>query len=143
MSPKKLYLIDPYWKKYGDFFWNGKRTEDIFKSAVKRVQEYDINKVVTMVIDYDCNFLSDLPDNFFDWVYIDSTHEYEDTLRELEIVSRKVKDEGLIAGHDWLDNPKSKHYGVHKAIDEWLEKNPDYFLSLRDSKLQWIIKRTK
>jgi len=142
LNPKRLYLIDPYWKKYGDIFWNGKGTMDCWKCAVKRVRQNDINKVASMVVDNDIDFLKDLPDGFFDWLYIDSTHEYEDTLKELEIVSEKVKDTGLIAGHDWYDRPTHKHYGVHKAIEEWLLSNPQYELYLRDNKTQWIIKKS-
>jgi len=56
--PKKLYLIDPYWKKYGDTFpwrkygkpWNA------FCKAVKIIQKYDIEKCSSFIIDEDISF---------------------------------------------------------------------------------------
>jgi hypothetical protein len=140
LSPKKLYLIDPYWKKYGDVFWNGKSTIDSYMEAVKRVRMYDTNNAAVMVVDYDWDFLEDLPDKFFDWIYLDSSHDYQDTLRELEVMARKTKDNGMLAGHDWIENPNNKHHGVYKALKEWLTQNP-YYVYYRDEKTQWILKR--
>ena len=144
LSPKKLYLIDPYWKKYGDTSWNNEPIKDVWEGVVKRIRKYDKNKVVTLVIDDDCSFLSDLPDNFFDWIYLDTTSLYEDTLREMEIMSHKVKDTGLICGHDWLEKPKHhiNDLGVYKGVTEWLKLNPEYYLYLRDNHRQWIVKKT-
>ena len=34
----------------------------------------------------------------------------------------KVKDDGLIMGHDWILDPKHRHYGVHKAVTEFCKK---------------------
>jgi hypothetical protein len=141
-NPKKIYLIDPYWKEYNKKFpWNNKNTWDTFVSAVKVVQKYDIKKCATFVIDTDLNFLNNLKNKIFDWVYLDSTHKYEDTLKELEIIKLKIKSNGIIAGHDFRDNPNHKHYGVAKAINKWLKKNKDYKLYLRDNHTQWIIKK--
>ena len=141
LKPRRLYLVDPYWRKYGDRFWNDKGTMDTWKCAVKRIRKFDTNNVATLVVDTDYNFLPDLPDGFFDWIYLDSTHTYEDTLREMEIIPQKVKDDGLITGHDWNNDPRHKHFGVNKAVTEWLQKNPEYHLYLRDNHHQWIIKR--
>jgi len=140
--PKKLYLIDPYWKEYGEeFWWNKKKTWDIFCKAVKVIQKYDIEKCSSFIIDRDIDFLKGIKDRYFDWVYLDSSHEYEDTLKELEAVKLKVKEDGLICGHDYRDNPKHRHHGVCKAINEWVEDNKEYKLYLRDNHTQWIIKR--
>jgi hypothetical protein len=144
-NPKKLYLIDPYWKKYGDKFPWRKRFPfspmEAFLVALERVKKYDKNKVATFVIDSDENFLNDIKDNFFDWVYLDSTHAYKDTLRELDIILPKIKLEGMICGHDFFPNPKNKHHGVAKAINEWLMHHEGHELYLRDNLSQWIIKR--
>jgi len=141
--PKKLYLVDPYWKKYGDVFpWRkyGK-TWNAFCKAVKIIQKYDIEKCSSFIIDEDISFLESCKDGYFDWVYLDSTHLYEDSLKELRIIKNKVKEDGLICGHDYTNNPRHKYYGVCKAINEWLEDNKEYELYLRDNHSQWIIKR--
>jgi len=140
--PSKLYLVDPYWKVYGDkYWWSNKNTLDVFLKAVYRVKKYDNDKCITFVIDTDINFLNDIKDYFFDWIYLDSSHEYEETLKELDAVKLKMKPEGLICGHDFAPNPKHKHHGVAKAINKWLGVNKDYKLYIRDNHSQWIIKR--
>ncbi len=142
INPKKLYAIDPYWKAYGEkFWWNDKTTWDCFVKAVKRIQKCDKKNVVSFIIEKDIECLPDFKDNFFDWIYLDSTHEYEDTILELEIIKNKIKSNGSICGHDFRDNPKHKHFGVAKAIDEWLIKNQNYELYLRDNHTQWIIRK--
>ena len=141
--PKKIYLVDPYWKKYGEVFpWGKNRsTWSTFCKAVKNIKRYDEDKCSSFIIDEDINFLEGIKDRYFDWVYLDSTHLYKDTLKELNIVYRKVKKDGLICGHDYREDTKHKHYGVCKSINEWLDKNEKYELYLLDNYTQWIIKR--
>ncbi len=49
--------------------------------------------------------LATFPDRYFDWVYIDSSHSYEHTHDELQILRNKVKESGVIAGDDWVPDP--------------------------------------
>lgn len=60
-------------------------------------------------------------DGFFNWVYIDTTHTYEQTLKELKIGRRKVKPDGVIAGHDYClgDVSGGRWYGVIPAVHEF------------------------
>lgn len=54
-----------------------------------------------------------------DWVYLDTTHEYERTLAELTEARRVVKPGGIIAGHDF-----SRAFpGVVAAVKEFIEKH--------------------
>ena len=45
--------------------------------------------------------VSQFPDGMFDWVYIDTNHEFRVTWHELLICNSKVKRNGYIAGHDF------------------------------------------
>lgn len=57
-------------------------------------------------------------DNFFNFVYIDSSHRYEATKNEIRLWYHKVKDGGILAGHDYKSNPS-----VKKAVDEVVPKD--------------------
>ena len=67
----------------------------------------------------DLDILKQFPDNYFDWVYLDSSHEYNHTTNELTILKEKVKDSGYITGHDWHRIEGQPHHGVYKAVMEF------------------------
>jgi SAM-dependent methyltransferase len=72
-----------------------------------------------VVVDDDRSFLASLDDDALDWVYLDSSHQYAHTLDELELLVRKVKEGGIIAGDDWQPDPEHRHHGVAKAVREF------------------------
>ena len=145
-DPERFYMVDPYWKKYDPYFpWtrNGKNIEvwATFIRVVKAVKKYDKRKCATIIIDTDTNFFKEISDEAFDWIYLDSSHLYEETLEELDIIEPKIKKNGILCGHDFRPDPNHKYHDVSKAITVWLKKNKQYRLYLVDNHSQWIIKR--
>lgn len=57
-----------------------------------------------------------LKDKSFDLVYIDANHDYYSVLGDIRVWLPKVKDGGIIAGHDYIAN--SDNYGVMEAVNE-------------------------
>lgn len=60
-------------------------------------------------------------DHTFDWIYLDTTHLYDKTVRELAICAKKVKPGGWLCGHDytlgsWKDGVR---YGVIEAVNDF------------------------
>jgi len=53
-------------------------------------------------------------DGALDWVYVNSTHEYEHTLAELRASAEKVADDGYIAGDDY-----NVFHGVIPAVHQF------------------------
>jgi hypothetical protein len=85
--------------------------------------------------------------NYFDFIYIDTTHTYEQTLNELEISFLKCKVGGYVRGHD-LDinvdrcvNPPYS-FQVDKAVYEFCTKYSQkiYAISL-DGCISFAIKK--
>lgn len=72
----------------------------------------DIELMIKSSLDASCNF----PDGYFDFVFIDSSHEHEQTRAEILLWQRKVKDGGILAGHDY----NIGHQGVMDAVNEAL-----------------------
>ena len=52
-----------------------------------------------------------------DFVFIDASHEYEDVIADINSWYPKVKEGGVIAGHDYPHWP-----GVKKAVDEYFKR---------------------
>jgi hypothetical protein len=57
------------------------------------------------------------PDKSLDYVYIDACHDYANVFRDLEAWYPKVKDMGMIAGHDWLIKD------VQDAVSDFFRRN--------------------
>ena len=62
----------------------------------------------------------DFADQSLDWVYIDTDHSYETTIRELCLYASKVKVGGIISGHDYTMGNFIKwyRYGVIEAVHQ-------------------------
>ena len=60
-------------------------------------------------------------DDYFHWIYIDTDHSYATTREELARYAPKVKQNGVIAGHDYAmgDWARSFRYGVIEAVHEF------------------------
>ena len=72
-------------------------------------------------------------DNSLDFVFIDASHEYEDVKDDIRTWYPKVKEGGIIAGHDYLnlDFP-----GVEKAVHE-------FFDSVKQQGTCWVHQKQK
>jgi predicted O-methyltransferase YrrM len=150
-KPRELHLIDGWWTLYGDRYpdWGSytefgkletKRAYDDTQAVVASSAAPGV-KVETHVGD-DVEILETFADGYFDWVYLDASHQYAETLRELEVLSRKVKPDGIIAGDDWMDDPNDVNGGAGVAIYEFCRDN-DWIVDRRDNFRQWRISRRR
>ena len=112
-KPKKLHLVDVWQsERYHEGLYQGvcaKFETEIAADSVQIHRQYSIDAV------------REFPDQYFDWIYIDTTHSYELTKVELELYAKKIKKNGIIAGHDytmgnWKDGIR---YGVMESVHEF------------------------
>lgn len=150
--PRELHLIDVWWELFGEVYpdW-GPETEHgklLTRAAheevvqLARTYERDSGARCEVHVGDDRAVLQTFDDDYFDWVYIDSSHEYQHTVEELEVARTKVKDDGVIAGHDWLDDPDHIHEGVRRAIVEFCDKH-HWEVHRRDVFTQWEIRPSR
>ena len=95
------------------------------KELDKKLQTFP-KKKVDFVLNDSVKALKKFPDKTFDWIYIDTSHEYYQTKKELSISKNKVKRGGYICGHDYIlfSYTEEMKYGVVKAVNEFCtEKN--------------------
>ena len=109
----------------------------VLKTFKKELEE----ERVLVHVGYDLQILKTFPDQYFDWVYIDSSHAYKHTRDELSIVAGKVKDEGVIGGDDWRPEPGHKHHGVYKAVNEFVASGKYRVIYSDRDNLQWAIRK--
>jgi hypothetical protein len=80
-----------------------------------------------------------MPDRYFDWIYLDSTHSYEGTVKELDLIRTKLKRGAILAGDDWHDDPAHRHHGITKAVLEAVSRG-EYEEISRFPALQWAVR---
>lgn len=109
-----MHLIDAW--AYGSRYHIGLKDiiENKFKDQIAR-------EIVNISVGQSTTVLADFPDEYFDWVYLDTNHNYSNTKAGLGILKAKVKQSGIIAGHDytignWVDGYR---YGVIEAVNQF------------------------
>ncbi len=150
LKPAKLYLVDP-WTKIGHTFGWGKNsqytnfdtltTQQAYDEVAERVAKFRNHIDINIVEDYSVPFL-DRTEQQFDWVYLDTSHKYNDTLNELRGIDRRLKPDGVILGDDWHPNPDHMHHGVFRAVRDFVREQP-YEIVAAGPAAQWAIRRTQ
>jgi len=98
----KMYLVDPY--KY----WEEGYVDSLSEES-QAVQDKRYEMVKELYSDLDAEILrmtskealSCIEDESLDFVYIDANHSYEHFSSDLEEWSKKVKEGGIVSGHDF------------------------------------------
>lgn len=125
VKPRCLFLIDPYeisgkrYNGYPDSLTTAYSTEDDYQGLLKRF-ESEIKTVKVIVLRaFSYESVKNIGNNLFDFVYIDGSHLYEDVKRDLNDWLPKLKDGGLMCGHDC---DESGWEGVFKAVNEFIKE---------------------
>lgn len=96
---------------------------EMFKYDWKTVEkEFKINTRyfdnITLLKDYSYNVVDTIEDNSQHLVYIDGDHSYDSVKKDIELFLPKIKEGGIIAGHDFTPG----HPGVIDAVFESFDK---------------------
>lgn len=106
-----LYMVDNM--DYGKYFQMKTIYENIIKSGLGEYIE---------VMPYDSlEACAKFNDGFLDFVFIDSSHLYEQTKKEISAWYNKVKDLGYLAGHDY--NAPEVNQAVNEVIPKTITRN--------------------
>jgi hypothetical protein len=142
LEPEKLYLIDPWYLSGKQWSWGegNRSTVAALCRVLRSMEDRLVSGQVVVVIEDDLKALPAMPDGHFDWVYLDTSHGYEHTTKELEILQKKVKPGGVIAGDDWQPNPAHRHHGVCKAVRELIDREKHTVLCADEKSSQWAIR---
>lgn len=115
-KPKKLHLVD---------CWDSERYGALWDSVRQKFSNEIASNLVEINLGLSTDVLKTFPDNYFDWIYIDTVHDYKITSQELAISRNKVKKGGLISGHDYCQGNMISgwSYGVVQAVQEFCVNN--------------------
>jgi hypothetical protein len=147
VRPAVLHLVDPWWLAYGEHYpdWgpytdSGRLpTRVAYEAAVARAEAARGACDVRIHVSTSADWLRSLPDESLDWAYVDSTHEYHDTVEELEMLGAKLLPGGLVLGDDWQPDPGHPHHGVFRAIHDGVRAGRWDIIRV-DEHAQWALR---
>ena len=129
-NPLYLYLVDPFEHSL-ETYEGGRLTtaysdEEDYQIVLNRFKNEIENHRLFVVRAYSYNVAKYYSNAMFDFIYHDASHLYKDLKNDLEQWLPKLKENGLMCGHDYTDNYKD-HVG--RAVDEFCaEHNFEMFL---------------
>lgn len=167
--PGTLWLVDP-WRAFeeGEGYVdasNHKEHQTAYLEAMQNIEGYESRAFMLRGLSSD--MASRFEDNSLDFVYIDGNHAYDWVKEDIELWWPKIKQGGILAGHDYLDldwtggefaeNGKDKHiwmkgnehtelhyaglFGVNPAVDEFADKNNLTLVLTKEWLGTWIIEK--
>lgn len=117
-QPLELHLIDPFLGNFcsGDKDGLNIKQVNLTQSYLNLINFYSNTNNVIIHREFSHAILTNFPDHYFDFMYIDADHNYESVKQDLLLCKRKTKIGGIISGHDYhaLNFP-----GVYKAVNEF------------------------
>lgn len=120
LNPKELHLVDPF---EGLMMSGDKDGENIIYTDLSIEYQnlknffHNDNRVIIHK-GYSKTILNQFPDNYFDLIYIDGNHSYAGVSIDLELGYQKIKNGGLLSGHDYT----IKFPGCVRAVNDFCLK---------------------
>lgn len=143
LKPESLHLIDIFEGGVSSGDKDGQNIQSVDLGLVfnQLKEKYKKDDSVKVIKGLSSEILPSYEDNFFDIIYIDGSHIYEDVKVDLENAYKKVKIGGWIAGHDYHPqvNP-----GIYFAVGEFLMKHSLHLDGIaQDALPSFLIKKSK
>ena len=128
MNPNLAVAVDS-WREIGDKPENNDvdfSQEDLDSQYKEFKAQWGKHKNVKIVRNLSIEAAKQFDDEYFDYIYIDAAHTYEEVKNDLIAWYPKVKTGGILAGHDYLADERvwrGTICGVKKAADEFAKEN--------------------
>ena len=142
-DPTMTIGMDLWYKSENNPWWSQEKQDRFFASALNVRDSWIKQGKMVLILKADShNYVHRLKNEWFDMVYIDTDHRYENTKQDLSEWHSKVKVGGLFCGHDYTHN--NSRWGVVEAVDEFREKaGVKYFHQTKDNDINWLILKDK
>lgn len=88
---------------------------NIYNQFLENIKKCGVENYVKPIVSKTSEAADRFPDKYFDFIFIDAAHDYNSVNADLHKWYPKLKDNGIIAGHDYANYAP----GVIKAVDEF------------------------
>lgn len=144
LKPTLLTLIDPYKKGgecYGEDLGNchtAYSNEENYQDLIRRFEQEILFGCIAIKKAFSYEVVHHFKDKSLDFLYLDGSHLYPDVKRDLEDWLPKMKDGGIISGHDYT---QFDNFGVIPAVDEFIKEHKFEMFLLNKNGGDFALKR--
>ena len=134
MQIGQLYLVDhyqPHTEHSGNVITK-EQQDQFFNSLIAKIQPF-LDKTTVILLD-SVEASKKFQDNYFDFVYLDGGHSYEQVQNDMKAWFPKVKKSGILCGHDYNNKCTPD---VTRAVKDYAKAN-NLALTVMDD-LDWMI----
>lgn len=149
VRPRRIHLIDPWLfvasPEYTLTWYGGVDAkdqadmDDIYEGVVKRFRREAEDGIVVLHRQRSIQAAAEFSPGYFDWIYIDGDHHYDEVRQDLELFGRVVKIGGYVCGDDYTD---TSWWGdsVIRAVDEYVASGQAEVALIEGN--QFVLRRT-
>lgn len=121
LNPKELHLIDIFEGMMcsGDKDGNNIVWTNLSDEYTNLNEFFKLNNNVYIHKNKSEDVLNSFPNEYFDIIYIDGDHTYNGVKSDLTVSYNKVKKDGFICGHDYINE---RFEGVVRAVNEFCDQ---------------------
>jgi predicted O-methyltransferase YrrM len=118
----KLYCIDP-WEDYEEYPEYKNEQPKIYESCMENIENSGKKDKIIIKRGYSNNEIPKLPDDFFDFIYIDGNHEPEYVMEDAVLSFRKLKKGGIMIFDDYgWGGPDLTQRGIDGFVNGYHKK---------------------
>ncbi|MER3522543.1 MAG: hypothetical protein C4326_00385 [Ignavibacteria bacterium] len=119
---KRLHLIGR-WRHAEDYHdianVSQPQQDRLYRSVIEK---FSGDRIVTIYRLDSVEAASQFPDNFFDWIYLDADHSYNECTADLHAWYPKLRAGGVFAGHAFVDGVvEAGEFGVKSGVEEFIK----------------------
>jgi predicted O-methyltransferase YrrM len=148
LKPEKFYAVDPFHYIEGmdtpdvNLYCN-QTSLDVFAEEVKTyLSTINEGRTSELIRKYSNQAAHDFADGSIDVVYIDGAHDYEAVKEDIALWFPKVKDGGVLCGHDYTGRSHLHEFGVIPAVQEFLKANDLQFSITNEPDFpSWVVRK--
>jgi len=126
LNPKNLYAIDPWrtvqnfgknYQPFGNSWSTDQQLEEAYQMVLNWSKDYSNVKLIRETSQEACEKFEN---KSIDFIHIDADHTYKSVKNDINIWWSKLKDGGIMSGHDYCPGNKTmkETYGVIEAVNE-------------------------
>lgn len=147
LQPREFWGIDPYelyegyTDKPGTEFNSQDSLDRLYRAVEANYHRINPSGSARLIRAHGCDAAQQFEDGSLDVVYIDADHKREAVQADIRTWWPKVREGGVLVGHDYIERSHVEEFGVIPAVQEFLAENNLRFWITSEAFASWLVFR--